>query len=442
MKFDKIYIDKFKSDKNKYLDDYKELITKVSNSTAYYNGKPVKFPYTPYFLEENDHENFRNIVSTLMSIFDKVTNKYLEDKQYRKHFKFNKIEEELICIDPGYEMNAPICRLDLFYKDINNFAFCEFNTDGTSAMNETNEIERIFLTSQILADLNEYEFSYTELMELWVNTSLDIFNRWQKNKGIDIKPTIAIVDYVGGTVSEFTELKKIYEKKGYTCYVIDVYDLEEKDGELYYNNQKIDMVYRRFVTSSLMKNFEKSRHIYNSMKSKKVCFIGNLRSQVPHNKNIFRVLHLEDTLEFLSNEERTFIKNHIPATRELLGFDISELKKHKNKYVLKPKDLYGSKGVYLGIEYSDSEWIELIKEATYNIDDYLVQDFIKPYERDMIKFTNEEKTEYKIDRFRNMTGLFVYDGKYVGAYDRVNDREIITDIYGGMTAPIITVKRK
>ncbi len=39
--------------------------------------------------------------------------------------------------EPTYDSPIPIARIDIFYnEETGDFKFCEFNTDGTSAMNE------------------------------------------------------------------------------------------------------------------------------------------------------------------------------------------------------------------------------------------------------------------------------------------------------------------
>ena len=147
------YIDLVKSNPEKYLEDYKITLDKVANSTAIYKGKPVPFLYHPMFFTEEDVRKFKEMVDTLMSITNKVTERYLSSKEFRKKFEYSPLLEDLILIDNGYDINVPIARYDLFYGGDDNFKFCEFNTDGSSAMNEDNTIGRILLETQALKNL-------------------------------------------------------------------------------------------------------------------------------------------------------------------------------------------------------------------------------------------------------------------------------------------------
>ena len=65
----------------------------------------------------------------------------------------------------------------------------------------------------------------------------------------DKKPNIAIVDNLEvGTPNEFDEFKRVYEENGFNCEIIDIRDLEYKNGKLCHGDYVIDLVYRRIVT--------------------------------------------------------------------------------------------------------------------------------------------------------------------------------------------------
>ena len=119
------YIDLVLSNKKEYAKDYKLTMEKVGNSTAIYKGKPVPFLYHPMFFTESDIKNFEKISNDIISITNKVTDRYIKDEEFRKKFGFPKLIEDLIQIDNGYDINVPIGRFDIFYKDYENFMFCE-----------------------------------------------------------------------------------------------------------------------------------------------------------------------------------------------------------------------------------------------------------------------------------------------------------------------------
>lgn len=423
------YLKLLKENPNKFLKDYKETIKAVENSTAKYKNKPVPFLYTPKFFNDKDIENFKNLTSTLMDIINKVIDKYIDSKEYRKKFGYSKLLEELILIDHGYSANIPMARFDIFY-DGDDFKFCELNADGSSAMNEDNTLNEIFLNTKPIDKLKDkYEFYYLELIDKWVDESIKIYKEFDKTKH---KPNIAIVDFEGlGTVEEFKVFKKAFERKGYNTYIVDPRELKYIDGKLYYNDKVISLIYRRAVTRKLMEESENIKDFLNAYRDKAVCVIGPLRSQIIHNKIFFEILHDEETLSFLTEAERNFIKNHIPYTKEFSNENIyKKALNNKDKYVLKPKDLYASKGVFVGRDFSLDKWIEKLESCINN--DYLLQEFITPYKSEVVEFINDELV---ISEVNNITGLFMYNEKFQGVYSRVGKNNIISGLHGGYTLP-------
>jgi len=224
------YIELVLENPDLYLQDYKRTVEKVKNSKAQYKGKPVPFLYNPMFFTEEDVDNFRKIGSMMLSIANKVTQKYIEDENYRKKFGFPKFIEELILVENGYHINVPIARFDIFYKDYDNFKFCELNTDGSSAMNEDNTLAEILLETEAMKRFgSKYSISLFELFDSWVKESLEIYKKFDPNNP---KPNVAIVDFTeSGTTEEFKEFKKAYMRNGYNCIIVDPRDLTYKDGK-------------------------------------------------------------------------------------------------------------------------------------------------------------------------------------------------------------------
>ncbi|WP_425446786.1 glutathionylspermidine synthase family protein [Dethiothermospora halolimnae] len=424
--------------KNNPKTDYLDTVKKVENSNAKYKGKAVPFLYNPMFFTQDDITNFEKITDKIMGILNKVIDRYINYPEFRKKFDYPKLLEELILLDHGYNFNVPMARFDVFYKDYENFKFCEFNTDGSSAMNEDNTLARIFLEGDSVKEMGEkYNINYIELIYKWVDESISIFKGW--NKDID-KPNVAIVDFEGsGTPAEFQEFKKAYIDKGYNAYIVDPRDLKYTDGKLYFNDIKIDLIYRRIVTREFIERSHEIRDLINAYREGAVCLVGPIRSQIPHNKIIFKILHEEDTLEFLDKEEREYIKKHIPYTKEFKDNKdlIKEALNNKNKYVLKPKDLFASKGVYVGKDYDDKSW-KVKVEGHFN-KDYLLQEFCVPYKRDIVEYTDGE---FKVNSFNQILGLYIYREKFAGLYNRVGKNNIISGLHGCYTLPNLIVEDK
>jgi uncharacterized circularly permuted ATP-grasp superfamily protein len=431
------YIDLVLSKPNEYAKDYDITVEKVANSNAKYKGKPVPFLYHPMFYTEEDIKNFNKISDIIISITNKVTDRYIRDEEFRKKFGFPDFIEELIQIDNGYDIHVPIGRFDIFYKDYENFMFCEINTDGSSAMNEDNTIGSILLETKALRDLGEiYKLDLFELINSWVDKSLEIYSKYDPT---DNKPNVAIVDFVeSGTSAEFEEFKKAYIKKGCNCIITDPRNLEYRDGKLYLDDYRIDLVYRRIVTFELIEKVDEIPDFIEAYKNKAFCCIGSLRSQVVHNKIIFKILHDEDTLKYLTEEEQEFVKKHIPFTGLFAGEDqvFNHVLNNKDKYIMKPMDLNASQGVFVGRDLTQEEWKDRLENAWNK--DYLYQEFFDPFERNHIVFKDGKP---EIESLKSIIGLFIYKEKFAGIYTRVSNKNIISGITDYYTLPNILVRR-
>lgn len=433
------YIEMLKSDPKGYYEDYLETKEKVKDSTAIYKGEPVPFLYHPMFFTEEDIENFKKISDTLISISDKITEKYLTSSKFRDKFKYPKKLEELILIDNGYDINVPIGRFDLFYKDRENFKFCELNTDGSSAMNEDNTLAGIILDSKAMDDFgSRYEFTNLELIDSWVDDIIEIYGKWNK-KG-DEKPNVAIVDFIeSATSEEFKVFKSAFEKKGYRVIIEDPRNLSYRDGGLYSGDLKIDLVYRRIVTFELLDKWDEIPDFIEAYREGAFCSVGSIRSQLMHNKIIFKILHDRETLEFLSEGEKRFVEKHIPYTGLFTGGQkiYDRVLNYKDRYIMKPLDLNASRGVYAGRDMSQEEWERRLKESFNK--DYIYQEFVTPFKREHVVFNDGE---LKVEEFGSILGLFLYSEKFAGLYTRVGKESIISGLTSYHTLPNLIVSEK
>lgn len=436
-KVNRDYIDLILSNPKLYYEDYKEAFEKVGNSTAIYKGEAVPFLAHPMFVTDDELFQLEKIGDMMIAITNKLTEAYLKDPEFRKHFGFSKLLEELILVENGYDINVPVGRFDIFFKDYDNFKFCELNTDGSSAMNEDNQLAKILLESQALKDFGEqYKLDYFELFNSWVDESIKIYKKYNSNNE---KPNVAIVDFIeSATTYEFEEFKKAYEEKGYNCIIADPRDLKYIDGKLYHKDYKIDLVYRRIVTFELIERSHEVPDFIQAYKDRAVCVIGSIRSQVVHNKIVFKILHDEHTLSLLSEEEQAFVKKHIPYTGIFAG-DISVFNKvlsNKETYIMKPFDLNASRGVYTGRDFSQEEWEEKLLESWNK--DYLYQEYCDPYTRDFVVFENGEPIEKE---FKQIIGLFMYNEKLAGLYARIGENNIISGLTEYYTLPNIKAEQ-
>lgn len=411
----------------------------LKNSTARYHGETIYSLYAPKLFPENVIKYLDESVNTIYSILEKVIKEYINSEDYRKLFGFDKMLEELILIDRGYASYLPMARVDIFLNEEDlSFKFCEFNADGTSSMNEDRELNiALTKTDAYLKMIEKYELQTFELFDSWAEEFMKVYETYHKKIS---NPRIGIVDFLekGSSIEEFNMFKKSFEKAGYEAEVCEIRELRYKDNVLYSaSGKRIDAIYRRAVTSDIMDHIDEVSDFIQAVKEQNICLVGSFCTQVIHNKILYKLLFHERTLRFLNDQERQFIKEHVPYTVVLneTECDINEIINHKDKWIIKPEDSYGAKGVYAGVNFDASKWKSLIME---NLDNhYLLQEFNMPYQSINIDFY-KEKPEYK--NYSNLTGLYVYNGKFKGIYSRQSVKEIISTQYDENVIASVMVK--
>lgn len=430
-------------------DAHRESAAAIRNyllsSTAKYHNRVVRTLYLPKLFTEKELVLFDRAVNILYGIFDKVIAEYEQNESYRRMFGYPKELEELILRRPKYSCNIPIARIDLFYQEeTGDYRFCEFNTDGTSAMNEDRELNTAFERSAAYREFHKtYSLQKFELFDTWVEEALKLYREYAGDD--QALPSVAIVDFMEhATTNEFVVFQERFEKRGCKTLLCDIRELTW-DGKncRSEDSTKIDLIYRRAVTSDILAHYQEVGDFISAVKADAVCLLGDFRTQIVHNKILFKLLHKPETLRLLSYEEQTFIRAHIPVTislEELERPEYSWIKEdafsHKDNWIIKPEDSYGSQGVHAGVELTDQEaWNQLLHKMPGK--DYILQQFNDPYRLYNIDLLTEGS---KWVDTANLTGLFVYNGKFKGIYSRISFDKMISTQYNEMSLPTVIVQ--
>ena len=262
----------------------------------------------PKMFTEEMAAYFKKAAESMYKILEKVIHEYQTNAEYRKLFGFDEKLEKLILRPNHYECALPIARIDIFFnEDDFSFKFCEFNADGSSAMNEDKELNQaIRLTSTFDKFTEKYNVRTYELFNSWVKAFMDIYRTY--DRAVE-NPHIAIVDFFGGDISrEFTAFQKAYEDSGLTCEICEITDLSYENGKLLSpSGKQINAIYRRAVTCDIMRNYDKVQPFIKAAENNDVCLIGDFKTQVIHNKIVFKVIHDDMTSAFLTDEEKQYV---------------------------------------------------------------------------------------------------------------------------------------
>ena len=435
-------VNQFFSDESNYKKDFETTFKRVSKSKAIYKGAPVPYLHIPKFYSKADVETFKYALKGIHRLCRKTIDLYLEQEDIRSFFGFDSRLEELIKLEHYYKSSVPMGRFDIFYYGIGDFKFCELNADGASAMNEDYELSKILRTTELVGAFEDrYEWIPNELFHSWVAEVKVIYEEFIKATGqMTGSPTVAILDFIDkGSSIEFEVFKEVFEANGYKCIIVDPRNIQEKDGLMYFEGEKIDIVYRRLVTKDLMDRYDEIPEFIAALKANRTCVVGSIKTQIIHTKRFFELLYEPKLRHYFSDEDISFIERHVPYTRPLIlkGNEAHYLENREN-YIIKPIDYYASKGVCAGIDYEDSDWKALLYEKEK--EGYIIQQYCPVALVDnLLQNSNGLITH---EKFNTVTGLFTYNEKLSGIYVRAGLNAIVSGLHDGFTmATLIAVEK-
>ena len=390
----------------------------LERSPLWWNGVLDKTIQIPKVFDTETVEQFRQIVRTGCRIFGKVMQAYRDNADYRRLFPFSKELEELILLPVPYEGVLPIARLDLFYhEDSGEFQFCEINTDGTAAMLRDYEMRKALIHNPAhQAVIRQFALRPFELFDTWVQTFMKLYDTYPKKKE---NPNVALVDFLeNATLREFEEFTRRFQDAGINCEICDIRSLQYRNGVLYSGQgNRIDAIYRRAVTADIMSHYAEVSDFLNAVRDDAVFLAGAFNTQIIHTKWLFYVLHHALTDAILTEEERAFVKRHVPLTMEFSPdyITLEEAAAKKDSFILKPMDAYASKGIYAaGREYSQRDWEDLLGQLYGK--GYVCQQYCEQYLTENIDFAWGDGEWHP---YINMPGLYSYNGEFAGILMRM-----------------------
>ena len=384
--------------------------------------------------------DFERIVRTTYTILSKIIREYRTKEDYRKLFMFPRELEELILLPMQYEGFLPMARFDIFYnEETGDFRFCEINTDGSSGMAKELELRRALICNPAhQAVIRQYRLKSFELFDSWIRTFLKLYRTWPKSRE---HPNVAIMDFMEfATRSDFEEFARRFQEAGLNCEICDIRTVSYRDGVLYSEaGNRIDAIYRRAVTSDVLAHYDEITDFLNAVRDDAVFLAGAFSTQVVHTKWLFHILFLDRTMQILSEEERSFVRAHFPLTSQFSPecMCLEETIREKDRWILKPMDSYGSKGVYAaGREYGSEEWENLCRELYGQ--EYICQEYCRQYLTYNIDYAWGDG---KWHAYANLPGLFSYDGNFAGVLMRMTeDGKIIANTTYELTVPVFVAR--
>ncbi|MDQ6692927.1 MAG: hypothetical protein M3014_00670, partial [Chloroflexota bacterium] len=326
------------------------------------------------------------VVETLATAMVKLRRAALQDESLLRQLDLTPEEQRLALLDPGFEEPSTSIRLDSFWSE-RDWRFVEINAESPAAISYEDVLGDLFLELPAISSWCQekgYHLQPLYARPRFMRAILDVWSEFRRNRGGDLseRPNIAIVDWDGvSTYTEFELFKEFFESQGLPTVIADPGELEFKNGRLYAGDFRVDLYYKRVLTSELLAKPDAAMPTIEAYEAGSICVINSFRAKLLHKKMSLTLLHDDANAHLFSAEELAAIRNHIPWTRKVAeGYTTLDGKKvdlipyiaeNRERLVIKPNDEYGGKGVVIGWVSSDDEWQRTIKEALQS--SYVVQ---------------------------------------------------------------------
>jgi uncharacterized circularly permuted ATP-grasp superfamily protein len=346
----------------------------------------------PHLITAEQYAQVRGACRLVISATIKLGAAMLRDERLMEPLRLSAGERRLIAVDPGYSAVSAISRLDAFLAGAPNgrmqdaptgegLRFIEYNAETPAGGAYTDVLAEVFQRLPVVQRfLKEggYALHTFDARKSLTALLLDCYHAW----GGRGTPTIAIVDWHGvPTASEFELCRRYFAQQGLPAIIVDPRELDYHDGRLRHGERIIDLVYKRVLLSELLLREDDVRPLLQAYEEGKVCMVNSPRAKLFHKKALFALLTDEQYQAGFSAAERAAIARHVPWTRRVQeGYTTFEgarvdlvalVRTQRHRFILKPNDEYGGKGVHVGWEGDDAAWDAALTEALQG--DYVVQ---------------------------------------------------------------------
>jgi uncharacterized circularly permuted ATP-grasp superfamily protein len=425
------------------LEQSREYMVNRLNEARFVFGGRMLSPYLrPHFITRDEWARIKEGCDTVWGAIEKVGRIAPTDSIMLEQIRLTKGERELVAIDPGYAEVSVTSRLDSFLTE-EKYQFVELNAECPAGIAYADVSAEIFMGLPLMREFQRrHKVTPLYCREDMLDALLNIYARV---RGQGEPPQIGIVDYRGlPTQREFELFKEYFESRGYLTTIADPREVEHRDGKLYHGDFRIDVVYRRVLTTELLEKVDECKAFVDSYKTGSAVFVNSFRTKYVHKKMLFGVLTDERHQHYFTAEEREAIRRTIPWTRRMMDvrttyngqpIDLIEyVRRNRDNLVLKPNDDYGGHGIYIGWESGAKAWDAAIEVALGA--DYLAQERVTT-SREAFPYLGEGDVQM-IDQLLDVDPLLFF-GRVKGCFTRLSSSSLANVTSGAGMVPTMIV---
>jgi len=315
----------------------------------------------PFFLDARDEARVARAAEALWRLGERLAAVAPGNPEILAALGLGDAEVALAEIEPGRGPASTAARADAFLLP-DSLEFAEYNGESPAGAAYSQRLAEIFESGIMMGRFREqFDVRFYTPMDAVRNALLQTWREWS---GSSTLPRMAIVDWREvPTWSEFELLRDNFVKAGIDTTIHDPRDLAFDGTRLYGGGRAVDFVYRRVLINDIIARPEECGALVAAYRAGAVCVANTLRCKIPHKKAFFAVLTDERHARLFDRADLDAVRAHVPWTRMVDAAMADDLRRDRDRLVLKPNDEYGGTGVTLGWETGAAAWDAALERA-------------------------------------------------------------------------------
>ena len=412
---------------------FARLKAAMSTNRLLYGQRELGVALRPHLLTRRQYDLLAYRSRVLAGAFEQVAAALLEQPALMPRLGLSELEQRLALIDPGYQHATITSRLDGFVFG-DELKFVEYNAENPSSLTDQAGLNQILFELRALQQFAErYRLRQFAPVAGLLHALLTTWREW----GGRGAPHIAILDWHDlPTEHEFVLLRNYLVSSGLPAIICAPDELEYHGGKLRRGAFQIDLVYKRVIYHEFLARYDATHPLLQAYRDHAVCLVNPFRCKLLHKKASFELLTDAAYHHWFSAEALRVIAHSIPWTRRMTErkvqyegqtHDLLELlRRARERFILKPNDDYGGRGLLFGKNASVGKWDEALERAL--VSDYVAQEVLALQTEEFPIF-NEQA--WSMQPMYVDTNPFLFRGEVEGAMVRLSDSPIVNVTSGG-----------
>lgn len=348
--------------------------------------KPVCPVLRPHFLTGRQYANLCKTGEVLMAAIERVKQLALATPALQSRMEMLPAEKMLASIDPGYSRLSVATLLDTYINN-GSMRVMDFVSDAPMGLAYGEILTNLFLET---VPVKEFKKKYAVTRLPGVKLLLQALLRAYREFGGKKTPNIAIVElkqpFPTMESAEYHLLVDAFRKGGYPAEVVNLDQIEYKNGVMRRGDYTIDLVYRCVKVQDFLVRYDLTHPLVRAYKDHAICMVNSFRAELARKKAIFDLLTDDVITHSFPAAEKKAIRDVVPWTRlvhtttasyqgkpvDLVDF----IQKNRQTLVLRPNDNTGDHHEYRGWETDDAGWDRALRTALRS--PYVVQERSDP----------------------------------------------------------------